>query len=232
MPYSRSAARDEFSGRVAGLRKTFRYAKVRPKSLPADIRILTFHAAVFHLSAAFEDYLFQVLSSWMYQLQKRKKPVGHLPSRLRNLLYLKANEGTLRNFIVTGAEKEALEKMEGSRSGLDWFDIETSIPQYRFYATIINEKKFPTPDNIEALIARFGYLGVIAEMSRRMKSDVALKMRSFIDVRNSIAHESPTEFTEGDLEDYFSSISDWVATLDRILCGHVLTVSGRDCWQT
>jgi hypothetical protein len=132
---------------------------------------------------------------------------------------------------VNGSEREALDKMEGSRSGLEWFDGNSVVPKYRFYSAAINDRKFPTPENLETLIGRFGYPNVLDTLSRRLATDVPLKMRSFIDVRNSLAHENPPDITEDDLEDYFRSVSSWVQTLDRILFGHVCRISGRDCWQ-
>ena len=232
MPYARSAARKAFHVRATELRRSFRYAKVRPQALRTDIRMLVFHASVFHLSAAFEDYVLQSLTSWMYELQLQHKPNASLPTRLRHLLFLKANEGTLRNLIVTGSEREALDKLSTAHSGLGWLDQAIELPTYPFYTSVIREKKFPSPDNLDFLFSRFGLSNVLGEMSARTSSDIPLKMKSFMDVRNAIAHEFPPNITEEDLENYFESISLWVSTIDRILFSYVVRCSGSSCWQT
>lgn len=231
MPYSRSTARNTFQSRANELRSSFRYAKVRPFAMPGDIRTLIFHASVFHLSAFFEDYLLQSLSGWMFELQSRSATSDRLPSRLRNLLFIRNNEGTLRKFVISGSEKELLDRMDGPRNGLSWLDDGSAIPLHAFYESLIKEKKFPTPENIDVLFGRFGLKNVIAEVSKRTKSDVSLKLRSFLDVRNAIAHEFPPGITEEDLEDFFASLSKWVGVIDRLLFSHVVRCSGAECWQ-
>lgn len=231
MPYKTSAARAAFVERTRELRRSFRYAKVRPIALPADIRQLVFQASVFHLSAAFEDYLLQSLTAWMFEVQRRNSANTKLPSRLRKLLFLKANEGTLRNLIITGSEREALDRMESPNSGLPWLDDTASVPGYRFYDAIIRDKKFPSADNIDALFRRFGIDNILGQMSARTQSDIALKLKSFIDVRNAIAHEAPPNLTEDDLERHFTSLGEWVSLIDRILLSQVVRSSGSECWQ-
>lgn len=231
MPYAKSSARQTFQQRAADLRRSFRYAKVRPLAMKKEIRTLVFHASVFHLSAYFEDYLLQCLSGWMYELQRRDRASSDLPSRFRYFLFLRANEGTLKNLVITGSEREALDRMDSAQNGLNWLDEAAAIPKFGFYDRLIKEKKFPTSDNVEMLFGRFGVKDVVGEMAKRTKSDVQLKMKSFIDVRNTIAHEFPPDITEDDLEDYFRSISLWVATIDRIMFAHVVRCSGVECWQ-
>jgi len=231
MSYRTSAARSAFRERSGKLRRSFRYAKVRPLALPGDIRQLVFHASVFHLSAALEDYLLQSLTAWMFEVQRRTGANTLLPTRLRKFLFLKANEGTLRNLVVTGSEKEALDRMDGPHSGLVWLRDSDLVPNYRFYDPAIRDKKFPSVDNMDALFRRFGIDNIIDKMSRKSRSDVALTLKSFIDVRNSIAHEAPPELTEDDLERHFGSVDRWVSLIDRILHSQVIRASGRDYWQ-
>lgn len=216
---------------MKNVRRSFRYAKVRPAAMPRDIRELIFHASVFHLSASFEDYLLQCLTSWMFSLQRQNKTNKEVPSRLRKLLFLKANEGTLKHFVVSNSEKAVVDRLESNVSGVKWLDDDELVPPYRFYEPAIRDKKFPSPDNIEALLARFGVADLLSQLSRLTRTDVPLKMQSFIDVRNAIAHESPPNLTEEDLEDHFRSVSLWVELIDRVLFSHVVRCSGLTCWQ-
>jgi hypothetical protein len=167
----------------------------------------------------------------MFEIQRRNGSNALLPSRLRKLLFLKTNEGTLRNLIISGSEREAVDRMEAVNSGLSWLDSAAAVPPYRFYEGIIRDKKFPSVDNLDALFRRFGLDNIVAQMSARIRSDVQLRLKSFIDIRNAIAHESPPALTEDDIERNFKSVMQWVFVIDKILLSHVVKSSGSKYWQ-
>ncbi len=185
---------------------------------------------MFQLSAILEDYLFQVIVGWFSRLDRLGADNSRIPITTRAVAILRSQENNFRGYIGTRDEVRFAEVLVRERAILNFMTDAAQIPKVDLSDLIIKDKKFPSARNVEALFRRIGIDRISARLSARTKSSFELNLRSFMDVRNALAHESPPSITDVDVERYFQQIEIWIAAMDRELYNHIVQVSGSNYW--
>lgn len=230
MPYSRTQARIDALARIKTLQVPFSYAKARTRSLPTHVRDAVFQNCVFQLSAALEDYLLEAISGWFSNLQSRGATNSFLPEGTRAVALLRHQEEAFRLYIGSKDERRFAEMILRDKTFLTLAMDTATLPSGDLVKILVKDKKFPSVRNFEALFKRIGVDRIFGKISARTASDFELNLRSFIDVRNALAHESPPSVTDVDLLRYFAQIKAWIDAIDRELYSHVAKVSGTAFW--
>ena len=96
---------------------------------------------------------------------------------------------------------------------------------------IVNDKKYPSPKNLKILFNRIGIKNIFSETDRFGRKDYELILRSFLDVRETIAHQESTDLTFEDVKRNFKNIIDLLDKIDRISFRHVCKISGKKYWR-
>lgn len=231
MPYSRSGARDAALARAKGLRSSFVYAKVRTKSLPTFVRDSIFQNCVFQLSSILEDYLWELTSRWFSNLSAAGATNAAVPILTRALFAAKSQEESFKRFLIFGDEADLALRMSRQAHVFALFDENSRVPAIDFPNKIVKDKKFPSANNVDSMFKRLGCPNMIDMISGRIRSDFGLNLRSFMDVRNALAHESPPSITDLDVERYFNQIDSWISAIDREFYAHVAKCSGVLYWR-
>lgn len=231
MSYSCSSARQKASTRIRGLRGPFIYAKIRTKKLPTHVRDAIFQNCVFQLSAAFEDFLYDLISRWFSSLQTGNAANSRLPPLTRALALIKSQEENFRRYTGDKNEVALAKKTIVDRDLFSIFVDSDPIPPMPLEDLIIKDKKFPSLRNFNTLFRRLGMPKTAHQINRRIKSDFELSLQSFMDVRNALAHESPPSVTDQDVERYLSQVDRWIKAIDREFYSHVVATSGAAYWH-
>lgn len=230
MPYSRSAARMTACMRMSALSSPFAYAKVRPKKLPTPVRDAIFQNCVFQLSAILEDYLSELLTEWLRNLQTRGGTNDKLPLEARSVAIARTQMEDYRRFVGSGNEVELAQRLAENTKNFTIFDDSAPIPPIDFRSALIKDKKFPSTNNLPVLFRRFGMANIMQAVSKRTRSDFRLALQAFMDVRNALAHESPPSVTDVDVARYFLQVNRWIAAIDREFYSHSAKVAGTRFW--
>jgi hypothetical protein len=230
MPYSRTQARIDALARIKSLQVPFVYAKVRTRSLPTHVRDAVFQNCVFQLCAALEDYLLEAMAGWLTNLLARGAAASALPATTRAIALLKHQDDAFRLYVGTKDEGRFAEAILADRSFAALLVDTETMQSSDLASMLVKDKKFPSTRNFEALFKRIGIDKIFGKLSARTASTFELNLRSFMDVRNALAHESPPSVTDEDLVRYFSQVRSWIDAIDRELYSHVVKVSGSAYW--
>lgn len=230
MPYSRTQARIDALARIRALRTPFIYVKVRTRKVPTVVRDSVFQNCVFQLSAILEDYLLQVISGWFSRLIVLGAANSCIPVNTRAVAILRSQANSLRGYIATRDEVKFAEVLVRERDILSLMTEAARIPAVDLEDLIVKDRKFPSPRNVEALFRRLGIEKIHGRISTRTKSSFELNLRSFMDVRNALAHESPPSITDIDVDRYFEQVGTWIAAIDKEFYVHVNRISGSAYW--
>jgi hypothetical protein len=230
MPYSRSSAKKVFDTRIGDLSRHARYTAYKNKRMKGEIRDLVFQSVVFHLSAALEDYLANLIGSWIHQVTLRKMNSSALPAISRSYVIFHRQKAHYSNFVSTNDETKILKRLSLTNEEYKLVDEDVEIPNIITPSVILHERKYPSGDNIKVLFNRIGLSNIFDLLSKRLKTDAELGLRSFSDIRTSIAHESPPNLSMSDVENQIGFIKGMAAAIDRLMCSHVRKHSGKDCW--
>lgn len=230
MSYSRSSARLSANERLKELRRPFAYVKVRTKSLPTPVRDSIFQNSVFQMSAILEDYLGEVTTSWFTNLLALGAQSSATPAATRAFLIARIYEDAFKRYIGLGDEQDLAVRILETGHAYKILDATETLPALDYRGKLIKDKKFPSVHNIEVLFKRLGFRKILQAVSRRTRTNVELSLRAFMDVRNSLAHESPPSITDLDVDRYFDQLDLWIGAIDREFYGHIVKVSGSAHW--
>lgn len=230
MPYHRSSAKRAFDGVVTSLEKSLAHSFRTRSNLRSDILELVYQSVVFRLSAALEDYVASLINDWVYQVKHNKLPCAALPDQARSYLLVQHQKSYFTDYLVDNDEKKLLSrlKIKNSEFGLV-MEGETAAPLLTIPLT--EGKKYPSVKNIKALFLRLGIENILDQVSKRIKSDAELRLKSFGDVRTAIAHQYPPSITHADVKAHLGAIKSIARAIDMIMFGHVRRISGSSCWK-
>jgi hypothetical protein len=231
MPYTRSGVRQSATQRLHDLKRSFIYAKIRTRSLPTYVRDAIFQNSVFQLSSTLEDYIWELTGQWFATLQSNGATNSKIPLLTRTLFTARLQEEFFKRYLGLGDENDLATKIQQNRQIFTLFEETSTFVQTDFNAKILKDKKFPSVNNIETLFRRLGIAKILNLMSKRTKSDVTLALKSFMDVRNALAHENPPSITDVDVDKYFKQIERWIDAIDREFFKHIVTSSGMEYWK-
>lgn len=234
MPYKKSFSRKEFDGALVELSQSAKYVSIKKNNVPNEIAQCVFRNLIFQTSAALEQYIKTVLEDWVHLLKVHNKKASNLPENLISLIRIKKLTPTFQGYVSRAkGEKDTIKNLANLNSLKDFFLDHTEVNSLMEVGNLIDDKKYPSKDNLSNLFFRFGILNIFDECGRKGRRDFKAVLSSFSDVRTQISHEHPTpDLTYYDVKKHASDISRFVQAIDKVLYSKVVSVSGEECWKT
>lgn len=84
---------------------------------------------------------------------------------------------------------------------------------------------------MKILFNRIGIKNIFNETDRIGRKNYELILRSFLDVRETIAHQESTDLTFDNVKRNFKNITDLLDKLDRASFRHICNISGQKYWK-
>lgn len=200
------------------------------KSIPANVKDMTYQSAIFQASATLEDYIKQIFDHWIFELKNNSHNGDSIPQRARFSYFARELSQAFGKYTYEGDEKALTEKiLEKSRL------IEFAMGQSLVLPHLTGEfayknRKYPSPANIKRLYARIGCDDVFSQLSRNMQSNAELKLQAFNDIRTAIAHGSPPNLTLIDVKRNLEDVSLIIKSLDKINHKEFSSCFGGGVW--
>ncbi|STD29814.1 Uncharacterised protein [Edwardsiella tarda] len=233
MAYVKSASRKQFEQIHLSLLEQVRYVS-KIKELRSDIVHSVYNNAIFRASAAFEDYIKEVLEDWIDMLNNNNGCLSHLPDEIILFSLFKNQEKNFINYISHGSESIMMSDLNKCK---DKLQVLTSpgcpVKPVIVSKQLIMDKKYPSKKNIKIIFNRFGIKDIFKAMAMKGKKDYELMLQSFSDSRTELAHSySSTNITKGTVIGNLNNVKEIVKILDRILYTHICAKSGSKYWKT
>ena len=233
MAYVKSASRKQFEQIHLSLLEQVRYVS-KIKELRADIVHSVYNNAIFRASAAFEDYIKEVLEDWIDMLNNNNGCLSHLPDEIILFSLFKNQEKNFINYVSHGSESMMMSDLNKCKDKLQALSSpDTPVKPVIVSKQLIMDKKYPSKKNIKLLFNRFGIKDIFKAMTVKGKKDYEFMLQSFSDSRTELAHSySSTNITKDTVIDNLNNVKEIVQILDRILYTHICAKSGSKYWKT
>jgi len=231
MPYKKSDARIEFettSVQLISLARQISYKKVK---LSYAHKNLIFQSSIVLLCSNLEQYLKVFTENLFYSYRTKAATLAEIPLNPRTFTLFHKQRTIYESFIFNRDEGKILDKLDVSNK--HHYSIVDSTQTYVNQIdsrVIFNDKKYPSPKNLKILYNRLGIKNIFKETDRIGHKNYELLLRSFLDIRETIAHQESTDLTFEDVKRNFTQISDLLDKLDRISYSYVCKVSGQKFW--
>ena len=212
--YRCSAARNEALERLTDLKAGATAASKR--SIPLQVREMTFQSAIFQASSTLEEYLKQIFDHWLYELKRNGLTGGNIPSRARFSYFGRELSKAFSWYVYAGDEKDLATKLEEKSNIIEFAMGNSGVLPYLTGEFAYKDRKYPSPQNIKSLYSRIGCDNIFDRLSREMKSDAHLKLQGFNDIRSSIAHGTPPDLTLLDVRRNLGDVALFIKSLDKI----------------
>lgn len=235
MSYCKSTARIDFDLTANYLLEKARQTERIPlATMPQELKILVFQAVLVLLSSNVEEYHRQIIDGWFYKLRMQKAQMGKVPLNTRMLGLLKSTESGVKEYLFKKtSERASIENFNKGRLTMSKYlnDAELFDMSY-LHSTVYGDKKYPSQDNIKTLYNRIGIPNIFGRINAKAKKDYRPSLKSFNDIRESIAHTGSTSVTYEDVKNQKSFICDFIYMLDKELYCHCCSISGSQYWPS
>lgn len=181
--------------------------------------------------ANIENYISDLLDSWVDLLIRSNVKFSKIPFDLRTFIFTKTQEIAFKNYLLTKDEKRLIEKVNITKAHYNILNDEGTIS--RMHSKIIySDKKYPSPENIEILFNRLGIKNIFHKLNKRCKRDMRLVLASFNDTRTSIVHQGIQPGTNyKDFIKKLREISLLIKNIDFIFFQEAVKNSKNHCWE-
>jgi hypothetical protein len=231
MPYSKSRARREFEMKTLELVSLARQISYKNVALSYEHKNLIFQSTIVLLCSTLEEYLRVFVEDLFFSYKTKTATLSEIPINPRTFSLFHNQRAIYESFIHNRDEVRTLDKLNVTNKNLYSVVDEAQVYVNHIDSrTIVNDKKYPSPKNMKVLFNRIGVKNIFGETDRIGKKDYELLLRSFLDVRETIAHQESTDLTFDDVKRNFKNISDLLDKLDRVSFKHVCKVSGQKYW--
>lgn len=231
MPYTRSAYRKEFDSNVDAHIRIIKESK-KNRYLTNELKESVLASSVFQVSSAIENYLKDIISNWIIEIKKCAPQKVTLPQEMNAIFLLKTMQDTYNNFLInkTG-EREAIKKMISDLSYINKASSQ-NILQILSETKLVDDRKYPSEKNLPLLFYRIGINNIFDEINKITKSASKLQLKSFMDIRTTIAHSNNCNgLTAEDVINKLNEIKKIICSIDRILFKHFHKNSPSCCWK-
>lgn len=232
MPYSKSSARIDFENTTRQLLTRSRKASYKNVKISYEHRIMIFQSSIFLLSASFEEYLKSLIEDLVFQFNQENALLKELPENFRSLVLLESQLPTFKAYIHNGDEGKTLNKLKTSNNYFKLLNDNEQFQNHIRPGQIIGTKKYPSIKNLNILFNRLGIKKIINEINRKGQKDYKLDLESFLDIRESLAHETAPSVTFVDVSRNYKNISEIIGMLDRVTYSQIVKISGEKFWKT
>lgn len=212
--YRCSPARIEALERLQGLMAGAKSASKR--SIPAQVREMTYQSAIFQASSTLEEYLKQIFDHWLFELKNSNSSGDKIPTRARFSYLGRQFHSHFCRYISEGDEKILAERLISNSNVIDFAMGRSAIFPYITGEFVYKDRKYPSPENIKKLYSRIGCDNIFDRISAILRSDAELKLRGFNDVRTAIAHGLPPSLTIIDVKRNLDDVASFIKSLDKI----------------
>ena len=234
MPYTKSQARKTFDTEIDKMISDIKSTFVN-KAISNDTKRYVLSCCVMLGSAKIEVYIEDFFDSWVNKINTTPLTSSHLPNNLK-ALYL--NQPFLNNgfkkLIVENSESKYFESVaeQLNNKNFQLTDLAKSLPRLDS-KRIYQHKKYPSPDNVEALFKRIGINKIFNELNKSAKADLENVLRSFNDIRTSIAHDGvPVGVNDKDIIENLKHIKNFIYHIDKTLFKHINRYTTIATWTS
>jgi len=232
MSYSKSKARKEFEKTYLELISLARQISYKKVSLSYDHKNMVYQSSIVLLCSSLEEYLRVFVEDLFFNYKLKKATLSELPINPRTFSLFHKQRTIYEGFIHNRDEAKILEKLKVSNGVLYSVISDSEIfTNHIDTKAIVNDKKYPSPKNVRILFNRIGVKNIFNETNNTGKKDYELLLRSFLDVRETIAHHESTDLTFDDVKRNFENIKDFLDKVDRASYKHICQTSGQKYWS-
>lgn len=233
MPYTKSQARKTFDSEIDKMISVIKTTFAN-KGILVVTRQYVLSCCVMLGTAKIEVYIEDFIDAWVSKINATPLTSSHLPNNLK-ALYI--NQPFLNNgfkkLIVDNSESKYFESVAGQLNN-DIFqltDLTKPIPTLDS-KKIYQNKKYPSPDNINILFKRIGINKIFSELNKSAKADLKNVLTSFNDIRTTIAHDGiPVGVNDKDIIEKLKQIKNLVFHIDKILFKHINHHTTNATWS-
>lgn len=235
MSYSKSNARVDFDATADYLLEKARQTERIPLTvMPQELKVLVFQAILVLLSSNVEEYHKHIIEDWFYQLRSQNARMDKVPLNTRMLGLLKRTESGVKEYLFKKTnERTSIDNFNRNKDDMFLFLNDVGLFNLsRLHSTVWGDKKYPSQDNIKTLYNRIGIPNIFDRINSKAHKDYKPGLKSFTDIRESIAHTGIGSFTYEDVKNQKSFICEFIYMLDKELYCHCCTVSGSQYWPS
>jgi hypothetical protein len=229
MRYQKSKSLKEFENQIRLL--TAELNKLGSnKNYSAKSKELLISAVISISFAHIENYLADLIDSWVDLTLRSNIEFSKIPVELRTFLFIKTQEMSYQNYLLTNNEKKLIENVNISKPSYVIVNDQGLISKINS-KVIYGDKKYPSPDNMETLFNRLGVKNVFHKLNKRCKTDMKLVLASFNDIRTSIVHQGIQPGTNyRDFKKKLREITVLIRNLDIVFFQYVVKQTKNGCW--
>ena len=231
MAYRRSIFRNEFDN-YTDTHINVVLESCDKNDISQELKNSVLAAAIFQVSAAMENYLKDIISNWIFEIKKCNYSDLNIPIEMKAIILLKMQQDIYKKYFMgNNGEISSLNSMISKIEDINKINSD-GILQILNVGSIVNDKKYPSINNIIQLFNRLGIKNIFNEVNKLGRYDSKLFLTSFMDVRTEIAHSTQrTYFNANDVIDKLNRIKKLVGFFDRILYKFVMKKSISCCWK-
>lgn len=232
MPYSKSRARQEFENKSVELISLARQISYKNVALSYEHKNLIFQSTIVLLCSSLEEYLRVFVEDLFFNYKSLSAAISEIPVNPRTFSLFHKQRTIYEGFINNRDEFKTLDRLNITNQHLySVMDSTQTFVNHIDSKIIVNDKKYPSPKNLKILFNRIGIKSIFNETDRIGKKNYELLLRSFLDVRETIAHQESTDLTFADVKRNFKNITDLLDKLDRASYRHICNISGHKYWK-
>ncbi len=233
MTYRTSKTRRAFDHSIEQIAKVIKASKANNYTI--DHKEYIHAAAVFLAHAEVENYFSDVLDDLAKLYSKHSSNSQALPKSLRaHLLLTKSNMIRLvGEKIAGGSEVNLIEKISTHLCSTHAFAADSSYSIAGFSGKdIYQNQKYPSPENIEKVLARIGIKNASNNINRVARKDAVALFESVASLRTALAHNASLPgMSQQDIVNRIMGAKIFVAALDRLLFEHLKTTHTAVQWK-
>ncbi len=133
--------------------------------------------------------------------------------------------------MATGDDKRLVSQLNNGSDNFRMALGSAEIESEDEFIELIKRRKFPSHRNFEHLFESVGLSDINRKLSRRIgRTNFRLALKSLVDVRNALAHESPPPVTHADVIRHIRDMRKWIGAIDREIYSHIVKSSGPAYW--
>jgi hypothetical protein len=234
MSYRITKARKAFEQAIDEIAQTVK--NVNTHSYPSIHSDYIFAASIFLAHAEIENYFSDVLGGIANLYSKHSGTSRNLPPSLRaHLLLYKSNLVKLIGEKIAGggSEKNLIKNLSNHLQNAHSFAADSALPVVQFRGVDIYEnKKYPSLDNIDRVLARIGIEKAQSNINRIAKRDAVALLESLASLRTALAHNASLPGVgQQDIVNRIAECKIFTAALDRLLHEHVKKTHPSSAWN-
>ena len=218
MGYKRSTARNEFEVWQARTLKVV--AKAEKKyAVASDMSDYALCAALFLTHARFENYIRDICSSYVRELNSKSICAGLLPGRLRECALLAAfPHDWFKNYYIFDDERKLLDNLNTTLTPREWTWATNAFIGHLEPKEIIGNAGYPSPANFQRLFYKLGFSNIYGDLGKHLRTDIPSLLDGIGGLRCEMAHNGmPPLVTASDIAQKIKKLGLLVKWLDRLI---------------